>query len=241
MPELSEETLARLKATSTATLTTQLYKRGFRNTFIQGVLPLGPVQGNMVGPAFTLRYIPAREDLDSFTSKPDPNAIQREAMETVPAGHVLVMDCRGETRAASAGDVYITRLIVRGVAGVVSDGGVRDSGQISQLNFPVFCAGPSAPTNRIVHQATDSGLPIACGRVPVYPADIIVGDADGAAVIPRHLADEVARDAAEQELLEGYILKRVAAGEGLQGLYPVNESTRTAYEAWRKEQPGLIS
>jgi len=238
MTLLKQETFENLKATSTATLTTQLFKRGYRNAFIQGVRPLGKLSGNMVGPAFTLRYVPAREDLDSFGAKPDPNALQREAVETVPAGYVLVMDCRGDSRAASAGDVYLTRLHVRGVAGLVSDGGIRDSEPISQMSIPVFCAGPSAPTNRVLHHAVDYDLPIGCGGVVVYPGDILVGDADGVAVIPRGIVEEVARDGIEQERLEKYIQMRVAGGEGLNGLYPINDQTRAEYEAWLMEQAG---
>jgi regulator of RNase E activity RraA len=233
---LSAEAIALLKLTSTATLTTQLFRRGYRNTFIQGVRPLARPKANMVGSAFTLRYIPAREDFDSYGAKSDPNALQREAIEAVPSGWVLVMDCRGETRVASAGDVYLTRLLVRGVAGVVSDGGIRDTERISQLDIPVFCAGPSAPSNRIAHHAADYGLPIGCGGVAIYPGDVVVGDTDGVAVIPLHLAEEVARDAFEQEQLESYILARVAEGGHLSGLYPINDGTRAAYDAWRASQ-----
>lgn len=232
MTDLKSQTRGRLLTTSTATITTQLFRRGFRNAFLQGVRPLGRYSTNMVGPAFTLRYVPAREDLDSYDAKRDPNALQREAIEAVPPGHVLVMDCRGDTRAASAGDVYVTRLKVRGVAGVVSDGGVRDSEPISTMGFPVYCAGPSAPTNRTLHHAIDYALPIACGSVAVYPGDIVVGDADGVAVIPQDIVDDVARDAAEQEALEKFILRRVAAGEKLPGLYPVNERIRQEYADW---------
>ncbi len=232
MTDLNPQTKAYLLQTSTATLTTQLFRRGFRNTYLQGVRPLGKYAANMVGPAFTLRFIPAREDIDSYHAKHDPNALPREVIEAVPPGHVLVMDCRGDTRAASAGDVYITRLTIRGVAGVVSDGGVRDSGPISGMDLPVYCAGPSAPTNRTLHHAVDFDLPIACGSVPVYPRDIMVGDADGVVVIPRDIVDEVARDAAEQEELEAFILRRVVDGEKLPGLYPVSERTRQEYAAW---------
>ncbi len=232
MTDLDPQIRACLLKTSTATLSTQLYRRGFRNVFLQGIRPLGRYGANMVGPAFTLRYIPAREDLDSHDAKLDPNALQREAIETVPPAHVLVMDCRGNTRAASAGDIYMTRLKARGVAGLVSDGGVRDSATISQMEFPVFCGGPSAPTNRIVHHAVDYDLPIACGDVAVYPGDIMVGDADGVVAIPRAIVAEVARDAAQQEELEAFILRRVADGEKLPGLYPVNERTRAEYAAW---------
>jgi regulator of RNase E activity RraA len=236
MNSLSPETMEKLRTTSTATLTTQLFRHGLRNTYLQGVRPLTGHSGNMVGPAFTLRYVPAREDLDSFGAKPDPNALQREAIESVPAGHVLVMDCRQDARAASAGDVYITRLYARGVAGLVSDGGIRDSAAIRGMALPVYCAGPSAPTNRVLHHAVDCGLPIACGGVAVYPGDIVVGDADGICIIPRALADEVARDGAEQEELESFIQRRVAGGEALPGLYPVNEQTRAEYRAWKDAQ-----
>ena len=231
-PALSPATMESLRSTSTATLTTQLFRRGFRNAFMQEVRPLASCGANMIGPAFTLRYIPAREDVDSYGVKPDPNLLQREAIDSVPAGHVIVMDCRRDARAASAGDVYVTRLKVRGVAGMVSDGGLRDSAAIARMDLPVFCAGPSAPSNRILHHAVDYNLPIGCGGVAVYPGDIIVGDADGVAVIPRNVVDEVAADSAEQERLEAYIQQRVARGEALQGLYPVNERTRAEYAAW---------
>lgn len=237
-PAIPAEVLARLRRTSTATLTTQLFRRGFRNAFLQGVRPLAAPGENLVGPAFTLRYIPAREDLDSYGVKPDPNTLQRQAVDNVPPGHVLVMDCRREARAASAGDVYITRLKASGAAGLVTDGGIRDSAAIARLGLPVFCAGPSAPTNRILHRAVDTGLPIACGGVAVYPGDIIVGDADGVAVIPAHLAAEAAADAAEQEELEAYIQGRVAQGERLEGLYPVNERVRAEHRAWRDRKDG---
>lgn len=235
---LSPGTISNLRSTSTATLTTQLFRRGFRNAFMQDVRPLTPPGANMVGLAFTLRYIPAREDVDSYGVTPDPNELQRETMDNVPEGHVLVMDCRRDMRAASAGDVYVTRLKVRGAAGVVSDGGIRDSAAIAKMDLPVFCAGPSAPSNRILHRAVDCNLPIGCGGVAVYPGDVVVGDADGVAVIPRNIVDEVAADAAEQERLEGYIQQRVAKGERLQGVYPVNDRTRADYAAWRASLAG---
>lgn len=228
--------MANLRATTTATLTTQLFRRGFRNAFMQDVRPLASYGTALIGPAFTLRYIPAREDVDSYGVQPDPNRLQREAIDNVPKGHVIVMDCRRDARAASAGDVYVTRLKVRGAAGMGSDGGIRDSGTIARMDLPVFCAGPSAPSNRILHRAVDYDVPIGCGGVAVYPGDIIVGDADGVAVIPRDIADEVAADAAEQDRLEGYIQQRVAGGEPLHGVYPVNERTRAEYAAWQAAQ-----
>ncbi len=174
-----------MQKVSTATLTTQLFKRGLRNQFMQGVRPLGRTTRNLVGPAFTLRNIPAREDLDQVAVFGNPEHPQRKAIEVTPAGHVLVVDCRGDTRAASAGQILVTRLMVRGVAGFVSDGGVRDAGPIAAMDFPVFCSGPSAPLNLVIHHATETNVPIGCGSVAVYPLDIIVADADGVVVVPR--------------------------------------------------------
>jgi regulator of RNase E activity RraA len=223
-----------LKQVSTATLTTQLFRRGFRNVFMQGVALLGKLQnGNMVGPAFTLRNIPAREDLDVLDIFLDPENPQRKVIETVPPGHVLVQDCRGDKTAASCGSILTTRLKVRGAAGMVSDGPVRDRGVIAGLGFPVFCAGASAPTNIIKHHSVDMNVPIGCGEVAVYPGDIIVGDVDGIVVVPQHIAEEVAIDAAEQERMEDFILQRIEAGAPLHGTYPPNDETRDAYSVWK--------
>lgn len=235
--ELSSETLELLRRVSVATLCTQLFRRGFRNVFIQGIARLtDPSGGNLVGPAYTMRNIPAREDLDQISAFDNPEHPQRKGVESVPPGHVLVIDCRGETRVASGGQILTTRLKVRGVAGLVSDGPVRDSGPIGELDFPVYCAGGSAPLNLIHHHAIDLNVPIGCGGVAVYPGDVIVGDDEGVAVIPRHLADEVARDAAEQEKMEAFILERIENGAALPGTYPPNAQTRAGYEAWRKQK-----
>lgn len=236
MTEFSADCIARLKRASTATITTQLFKRGLRNMFIQGVRPLGTHAENMVGPAYTLRNIPAREDVDHVGVFADPEHPQRKAVENAPAGVVLVIDCRGDARAASGGEILMTRLLVRGAAGVVSDGGMRDSVAIARMNLPVFCAGPSAPLNLAQHHAADANVPIACGGVAVYPGDMIVGDGDGVVVIPAHLAEEVAHDSAEQELLETFLLTRIQAGARLPDTYPPNAETKAAYEAWRKHQ-----
>ena len=235
--ELNPERMKLLKCVSTATLTTQLFRRGFRNLFMQGVAPLAKPNGeNMVGPAYTLRNIPAREDLDVLDVFLDPENPQRKAIESVPPGYVLVQDCRGDKTVASCGSILTARLKVRGAAGMVSDGRVRDSGVIAELGFPVFCAGASAPTNIIRHHSIDLNVPIGCGGVPVYPGDIIVGDVDGVVVIPRHLADEVAVDAAEQEQMEEFILHNVQNGARLSGTYPPNDGTRAAYLAWKVQR-----
>ena len=231
---MNPDTLATLRQVSTATLTTQMFKRGFRNVFIQGVRPLGTYAANMVGPASTVRNIPAREDIDVMAALGNPEHPQRKAVETIKPGHVLVMDCRGDARVASGGDILMTRLLRRGAAGVVTDGGIRDAGPIGKMALPVFCAGPSAPLNIIQHHAVEIDAPIACGGVAVYPGDIMVGDADGVVVLPAHLADEVARDAAAQEALEVFLLERIDGGAPLPGTYPPNAETLAAYEVWKK-------
>ncbi|MCC6718045.1 MAG: ribonuclease activity regulator RraA [Acetobacteraceae bacterium] len=231
---MNPETLATLRRVSTATLTTQMFKRGFRNVFLQGVRGLASYGANMVGPATTVRNIPAREDLDVMASLANPEHPQRKAVETCKPGHVLVMDCRGDARVASGGDILMTRLLRRGAAGVVTDGGIRDAGPIGRMALPVFCAGPSAPLNIVQHHAVEIDTPIACGGVAVYPGDIMVGDSDGVVVLPAHLADEVAKDAAAQESLEEFILTRIDAGAPLPGTYPPNAATLAEYEAWKK-------
>ena len=234
MPKLLEETRRLLELTSTATLTTQLFKRGLRNTFVQGVRRLTPGAPVMVGEAFTLRMIPAREDLDHpgmFTDRSHP---QRRAIEECPAGVVLAIDARKDIRGGSLGDILIARLMERGVAGVVTDGALRDTPQIEPLAFPVYAGGAAAPASFGIHHAVDLDQPIGCGDVAVFPGDVLVGDAEGVVVIPRHLADEVARDAAEQEQLESWILREVKAGRGIFGLYPPDEEARARYQSWRE-------
>ena len=233
---MNPDTLATLRRVSTATLSTQMFKRGFRNVFMQGVRGLGTYEHNMVGPATTVRNIPSREDIDVMASLANPDHPQRRAVETCKPGHVLVMDCRGDKRAASGGDILMTRLLRRGAAGVVTDGGIRDAGPISKMPLPVFCAGPSAPLNIILHHAVEIDAPIACGGVAVYPGDILVGDTDGVVVLPAAIADEVARDAAAQEALEEFLLAKIDAGAPLPGTYPPNAATLAEYEAWKKSK-----
>ncbi|MES2149033.1 MAG: ribonuclease activity regulator RraA [Pseudomonadota bacterium] len=226
------DTLAVLNTVSTSTLTTLLYKRGFRNVFIQGARPLKAGQ-RLAGPAYTLRYIPSREDLDGIDAFRDARHPQRVAIEEIPAGAVLVMDCRGDASVASAGSILATRMQVRGAAGIVTDGGLRDVAGIARLDMPAWCACASAPTNLIRHHALDVNAPIGCGGVPVYPGDIMVGDDDGVVCIPAHLADEIARDAVEMERFEDFVLEEVARGASIIGLYPATApQTRLRYEAW---------
>jgi regulator of RNase E activity RraA len=233
-PPLAPETLDTLKAASTATITTQLFQRGFRNLFMNGIRPLNPAHCRFAGEAVTLRSIPMREDLDRVEGFRDPEHPQRKAIELVGPGQVLVMDCRGDLRGASGGNILMTRLKVRGAAGMVSDGAVRDSPEIARLDFPVFAAGASANLNLVAHHATDINVPVGCAGVPVYPGDIIVGDEEGIVVIPRHLADEIAKPARDQEEMEHFILEKVQGGAALRGTYPPNEQTLAEYQAWRQ-------
>ncbi|MBR3371271.1 MAG: ribonuclease activity regulator RraA [Rhodobacteraceae bacterium] len=233
---LSDATRAILKKVSTASVATALYKRGLRNQFIQGVRAVAPKPAIMVGQAFTLRYIPAREDRNPITAFRDPKHPQRVAMETCPAGHVLVMDARGDARAATAGSILITRLAMRGAAGVVSDGGFRDMAGIGALDMPAYCAGPSAPTNLTLHEALDINIPVACGGVAVFPGDVLLGDGDGVMVIPAHLVEYIAAECAEMEVFEEFVLQQVEAGAAIIGLYPpTDESNLTKFAEWRAQ------
>jgi regulator of RNase E activity RraA len=230
----SEDTRRKLLIVSTATLTTVLFKRGLRNTFIGGLVALNPEACRMAGPAYTLRYIPSREDIDHLKVFEDRSHPQRKGVEECPPGHVFVIDSRKDGRAASAGDILITRLWKRGAAGIVTDGGFRDSPDIAKLPFPAYHRLPSAPTNLVRHHACDLNVPIGCGDVAVYPGDIVVGDAEGVVVIPRHMADEVAAEAAEQTLFEAFVQERVMAGETIFGLYPPGPQAREAFAKWRE-------
>jgi regulator of RNase E activity RraA len=235
---LSPETRDKLKTVSTATLCTALFKVGLRNQFIQDVHPvnanLDASTPNMVGEAFTLRYIPAREDLNPISVFQDRKHPQR-AVEQCPPGAVLVIDSRKNARAASAGGILITRLMVRGVAGVVTDGGFRDSPEIAAMPFAAYHQRPSAPTNLTLHQALDINVPIGCGDVAVFPGDVVVGDREGVVVIPAHLADAIADEAVEMTAFEDFVTLEVQNGRSILGLYPpTDEQAKLDFAAWRK-------
>ena len=231
---MKPETRAKLMTVSTATLCTALFKRGLRNAFIQDVRPINPGLPNMVGPAYTLRYIPAREDLNPISVFNDSEHPQRKAIEECPIGAVLVIDSRKDARAASAGAILVTRLMKRGAAGIVSDGGFRDSPEMAKLPFPVYHQRPSAPTNLTLHQALDINSPIGCGDVPVWPGDVMVGDGEGVVVIPAAIADEVANEAVEMTAFEAFVTEKVHEGRSILGLYPpTDEANRVEFAAWR--------
>lgn len=232
---LNPTTREKLKRISTATLCTALYKRGLRNQFIQDVHPLTPSLGNMVGEAFTLRYMPAREDLNPLSAFQNRAHPQRKAVEECPPDAVFVIDSRKDPRAASAGSILVSRLMMRGVAGIVTDGGFRDAPEIAALSIPAYHNRPSAPTNLTLHQAIDINVPIGCGDAPVFPGDVIVGDGDGVVVIPAEIADEIADEAVEMTAFEDFVTEEVLKGRSILGLYPATDpQTGIDFAAWRK-------
>ena len=233
---LSDATRDKLMGVSVATLCTALFKRGLRNQTIQDVRPVGRKGRNMVGPAFTLRYIPAREDLNGLEVFRNPDHPQRAAVEQCPPGAVLVMDSRKDPRAASAGGILVTRLMVRGVAGVVTDGGFRDSPEIATLDIPAYHNRPASPTNLTLHQALDIDVPIGCGDVAVWPGDIVVGDDESVIVVPAGIVDEVADEAVEMTAFEDFVTEAVRGGRTIIGLYPAtNPKTLEDFAAWREQ------
>ncbi len=236
MTDVSPDSLEKLRHVSVATLATALFKRGLRQQVIQDVRPVKPKGTNMVGPAFTLRYMPAREDRNQLVAFRDPKHPQRHAIETCPEGHVMVMDSRKSATAASAGDILITRLMMRGGAGVVTDGGFRDAMTIGDLDIPAYHSRPSSPTNLTTNEAIDINVPIGCGDAPVFPGDIVVGDDDNVIIIPAHMADEIADEATEMTAYEDFVVEQVKAGASIIGLYPATQDEHVeAFAKWRAE------
>jgi regulator of RNase E activity RraA len=233
-PRVSDETVRLLGGVSTATLCTQLRKRGFRSSlFMQDVAPLRP-DLPLAGQAVTLRYIPMREDLEPTGDYDNLTNRQRIAVERVGPGDVLVIDARGDTRAAVLGNILASRIEARGAAGIVTDGAFRDAPAIRALELPTYASGQNANLSNHVHFPSEVNVPIACGGVAVLPGDVIVGDAEGVVVIPLALAGDIARDAAAQEALEAYILEKIRSGSSIVGVYPPNEQTLGEYERARR-------
>ncbi|HEX5934900.1 MAG TPA: ribonuclease activity regulator RraA, partial [Pseudorhizobium sp.] len=210
--ELLPDTLDKLKACSVATLTTQLFKRNFRQQFLVGLTPLNKDAGSFAGEAFTLRFIPSREDKDwdlGDLKKRGEDNIQWEAIEAIGAGQVLVIDSRSDPRAASAGNMLMLRMMRKGVTAAVTDGAFRDGTEISKMAFPAYCSANTASTRPAYHRAIDMQLPIGCAGVAVYPGDVVVGDSDGVVVIPRQYANEIAKDSYEQEQREKFLFTKI--------------------------------
>lgn len=228
---LDEKTIATLSGVSTATITTILLKKGLRHVWLRGTRPLRPDQPRVVGPAFTLRFVPAREDLATPESWNSPRST-RAAIESMPAGCVAVIDAMGVTDAGIFGDILCARMQQRGVAGLVTDGAVRDVAGVLGTGLPVWCGGVAAPPSVAGLTFVGWQEPIGCGGVAVFPDDVIVVDADGAVVIPNALLAETVAAGVEQERLEAWIMREVQAGASLPGLYPPNAETRSRYEAF---------
>src|SRR5271165_6895891 len=236
MTTLSQKTRDALLTVGTSTLTGALHRRGLRNMFLQDVSPLRLDIARMVGIAYTMRIIPSREDKNGPGSK-GPPSVQPKAMEECPPGHVLMVDSRGDPRAASAGDLYVGRLKARGCAGIVTDGGLRDTEGVFKTGLPAYHRRPSSPPSGIVHHPADLNLPIACGGVAVYPGDLIVGDCDGVVVIPPDIVDAVAEEALATTLYDEFAEEEVARGRSLIGLFPAaGEDAKRDFEAWKKRR-----
>lgn len=232
---LSPDVLEKLRYPSTATLTTVLNRRGLWNMFMRDVNPLQPNK-RLVGVAFTLRYIPAREDLDQAGPVDNLKDVQRVGIETIGPGEVLVIDARGDTSGGTMGSILATRIQVRGAVGMVTDGSYRDTPVIAQLDIPSYARAQNARTNKTIHHPSETQVPIACGGVAVFPGDVIVGDAEGVIVIPRYLAAEVAEEAMAQEEKEDFIMEKIQAGASIVGTYPPDEQTLAEYEAWKQQR-----
>lgn len=229
-----------LKLISTATITTLLLKRGLRNTWLRKAKPLTPDQGRMIGPAFTLRFIPAREDLATPESWSSPLST-RTAIEQMPKGAVAVVDAMGITDAGIFGDILCARMKKREVAGLITDGAIRDKAGVVSTKLPIWCHGVAAPPSVAGLTFVGWQQPIACGGVAVFPNDIIVADADGAVVIPAALLDVVLKEAPEQEQMEAWIMEEVTRGVSLPGLYPMSAETKARYEIEKAKLTALHS
>ena len=232
---LDEKLIEALSQVATATITTVLLKKGLRNVWLRGTKPLRSGQGRLVGPAFTLRFVPAREDLATPESWNSPIST-RAAIEAMPAGCIAVVDAMGITDAGIFGDILCARMKIRGVAGLVTDGVVRDVAGVLSTELPVWCQGAAAPPSVAGLTFVNWQQPIGCGGVAVFPDDVIVVDDDGAVVIPQALVNEVAETAVEQERFEAWIIGEVQAGASLPGLYPANVENKARYEAFRSSQ-----
>jgi regulator of RNase E activity RraA len=232
--DLDQKTTEILSNVTTATLTTVLLKKGLRNVWVRGAKPLRPGEKRVVGRAFTLRFVPAREDLATPESWSSPIST-RAAIEAMPPGCVAVVDAMGITDAGIFGDILCARMQVRGVAALVTDGVVRDVAGVMQTGLPVWCKGAAAPPSVAGLTFANWQQPIGCGGIAIFPDDVIVLDADGAVVIPNALLADVVAASVEQEELEAWIMNEVQAGVPLPGLYPPNKETKARYEEFRKK------
>jgi len=234
-PYVSDALLDRLAKATSGSLTMQLYLKGIKQPVLHGITPLNKSMKAFAGRAYTMRFIPAREDVDSYgnlTTEPSAGNLQWVGVEQLEPGHVLVIDSNKDGRAASMGGMLITRMMMRGASAVVTDGTFRDGTELSQMDFPIWCTGVTATTRLAYHHVADLQVPVGCAGVAVYPGDVIHGDADNITVIPAQMAEEMATLCEQRDDLEAYIALRVKAGEPLWGLYPPNEETRARHGQW---------
>jgi len=227
--------LEALRHITTGTITTVLLKKGIRRCWTNGPMPLHPGTERLVGPAFTLRFVPVREDLATPESWSKPVST-RGAIEAMPAGCIAVADAMGITTAGIFGDILTMRMVRRGVTALVTDGVVRDKVGVLASKLPTWCAGVAAPASVNGLTFINWQEPIGCGGCAVFPGDVIVADEDGVVVIPQSLVDFVAQEGTEHERMETYIVSEVEKGAALPGLYPINEETKARYEAWKKQR-----
>jgi regulator of RNase E activity RraA len=234
---LSHQVLEQLKNVSSGSLTTQLFKHGLRQNFLVGLNPINPRHARFVGEAFTMRLIPAREDIDTYqtlTPYSNPDNLQWEGVHMIQKGQVLVIDARNEVRAGTCGSILLAHMMAKGCAAIVTDGALRDGVEIAGMEFPAYARQITATSRLSYHRVADLQVPISCADVAVYPGDILVGDGNGVTVIPRHMVEEIARNGAAQDEMESYLMLRIQAGDKLYGTYPPSEQTRADFQAWKR-------
>jgi len=231
---IGQDIIDLLTVPSTATLTSVMRQLSITNTFMHRVVPLRPDM-RMAGPAFTLRYIPARQDLDPGTID-NLQDVQRIGIEEIGQGQVLVIDARGDTRAGTMGSILATRIYQRGAVGVVTDGAFRDSPIIAEIGIPAYAVAMNANTNKTIHHPSEIQVPVACGEVAVVPGDIIIGDGEGVVVVPTSIAEKVAEMAVAMEEKEDFLMEKIRAGASIVGIYPPDEKVLTEYEEWKRKK-----
>lgn len=229
---VSESIRAQLARSGSANIANCLLKRGLRNTMLLGLLPLSPDQPTLVGPAWTVRFIPAREDLDTMALYATEASLHRRAIEECPPGAVLVLAAGGDTRASVMGDMMALRLKVRGVEGALTDGGYRDAPGIRATGLPCFQVRNSGPATPIALSPCEFQVPVGVAGVPVYPRDLIVGDAEGVVCIPAHLVEEVATEAAANADYEVFVAAHLRRGRSIFGLFPATAESRAEFDHW---------
>jgi len=233
---LTAENRRKLHEVGVSTLTTCLYRKGFKNAYLHGVLPAGPGLPQMVGEAFTLRFIPAREDIGGMAAYARERSLHQRAFEECPPGQVLIVDTHGETEACTCGNLLVARLRARGCAGIVTDGGFRDTPEIAALGFPAYQARPAPPPSFLRLHAVAINEPIGCARVAVFPGDTVVGDGEGVVVIPAAVANEVAEEAHAMTGYEAFAAEKVREGRSIFGLYPATDASRAEYADWATQR-----